>query len=237
MRKPIAQVSVLCLSGFLFEQKILFEKGAAGAMVNKKSYRNKRFVYSLVAIVAAFAITVGAGKYSEAVLNPTELSHFFVPFPAGKVVKPMTVAKPNGEMIFTRPMVINVNERGILKRLFNPQIEGLSTHWLVNVDDKPHRIGMELTETEVPIRWEVAAGIPWDPDSKTFEEAVGPGESVADLGVDWYWLFPEETRARDVWYEGRLVVFDADTGEELTIIPIKFQIGGANGDTWGAKKT
>lgn len=134
-------------------------------------------------------------------------------------------------------MVINVNERGILKRLFNPQVEGLSTHWLVNVDDQPHRIGMRLTELDVPIRWEVGAGILWDPESRTFAEPVGPGESVPDLGVDWFWVFPEEAMARTVWYEGNLVVFDADTGEELTIIPIKFQIGGADEGTWGAKKT
>jgi hypothetical protein len=39
-----------------------------------------------------------------------------------------------------------------------------------------------------------------------------------------------------VWYEGTLVIFDADTQEDLTIIPIKFIRGEAN-ESSGRSKT
>lgn len=192
--------------------------------------RYKRLIYSAVAVVIIATLSVGAGVYAKSTLNRTELVHFFIPFPAGSVVRPMTVDRPDGGKVFTRPIVINVNERGILKRIFQPGLEGLSTHWLINIDSKPHRIGMKFTNVNVPIIWEVAGAIPWDPQSQTFKEAVAPGEQIRDLGIDWLFLFPPEIRAQRVWYEGSLVIFDADTGEELTIIPVKFQVSDKSGE-------
>jgi len=189
------------------------------------SARSRRIVLSAAGALAVMAVTFAGSVYADRVLNPTELVHFFVPFPAGKVFRPGTVDRPGGAKVFVRPLVIDVNGRGILKRLINPGLEGLSTHWLINVDTKPHRIGMRFTNVDVPLRWEVGAGIPWDPEERVFETAVGPGESVPDLAIDWIFEFSKERRSRDVWYAGALVVFDADTGEDLTTIPVKFQAG------------
>jgi hypothetical protein len=186
---------------------------------------SRKIAYSVAGALVVVALTLGSSVYARRVLNTTELVHFFVPFPAGRVVRPRVVARPDGRKIFVRPLIINVNERGLLKRIFNPGLEGVSTHWLVNVDTKPHRIGMTLTNVDVPLRWEVGAGIPWDPVSRTFKEAVAPGESVPDLGVDWIFEFPRERRSKNVWYEGELIIFDADTGENLTVFPLKFQVG------------
>jgi hypothetical protein len=182
----------------------------------------KRFLYSTIGTVITVALTIGASVYAKRVLNTTELVHFFIPFPAGKVVRPMTIDGPDGRRFFVRPLAIDVNRRGFLKRLFNPGIEGVSTHWLINTGGMPYRIGMKLTNVNVPVRWEVGAGIPWDPESRTFTEAVDPGQSVPDLGVDWLFEFSKETRSENIWYDGELVIYDADTGKDLTIIPLKF---------------
>lgn len=194
----------------------------------KGKTRLNRIVFSVIGFAVISSLIFGSSVYAKNTLNVSELVHFFVPFPAGRVVKPTTVSSPTGDRIFTRPITINVEDRGFLKRLLNPGIEGLSTHWLTNIDTKPHRIGMKFTNTNVPVDWEVGAKISWDPETKTFGEAVAPGDSIADLGVDWLFHFPPEVRSQLVWYEGTLVVFDADTKENLTIIPIKFIKGGAN---------
>ncbi len=190
-----------------------------------KKVNGKRVFYSIVGALILSGLVFGSSLYANNTLNPTELVHFFVPFPAGSVVRPMTVKKLDGGSIFVRPIVINVNQRGILKRIFNPGVEGLSTHWLDNIDTKPHRIGMKFTNVNVKMEWDVNAGIPWDPETRTFKVAIAPGERVPDLGADWLFFFPPEVRAKDVWYDGSLIVYDADTNETLTTIPVKFQKG------------
>jgi len=188
-----------------------------------KNTKVRRALYSIGAAAVLVTMVFGAGAYAKSTLNPTELSHFFVPFPAGRIVRPMTVDNPAGGSIFVRPIVINVDQRGILKRLLNPSVEGLSTHWLDNIDTVPHRIGLRFTNVNVEVEWDVHAGIPWDPETRTFEVPIGPGERVPELGVDWLFFFPPEVMARDVWYDGSLEVYDADTNETLTTIPVKFQ--------------
>jgi hypothetical protein len=188
--------------------------------------RKSRVLFSIVGAVVLSGLIFGSGLYAKATLNPNELSHFFVPFPAGRVVRPMTVKTPDGSRsIFVRPITINVDKRGILKRWFNPGAEGLSTHWLDNIDTKPHRIGMKFTNMNFEAEWNVHAAIPWDEATHTFGEAVGPGERISDLGVDWVFFFPKEIQKTKVWYDGALIVFDADTNEALTTIPIKFLNG------------
>lgn len=191
----------------------------------------KRTLYSVLAAAVLSSLIFGSGLYAKSTLNPTELSHFFVPFPAGRIVRPMTVDNPAGGSIFVRPIVINVDQRGILKRWFNPAVEGLSTHWLDNIDTEPHRIGMKFTNVNVDVEWDVNAGIPWDPETRTFEVPIGPGERVPELGVDWLFFFPPEVMAKDIWYDGSLIVYDADTNETLTTIPIKFQKSTAASDS------
>jgi hypothetical protein len=186
-----------------------------------------RIVFSALAFAIIVVLVFGSSVYAKSTLNTSELVHFFVPFPAGKVTRPTTVATPAGGKIFVRPILINVDDRGILKQIFNPGIEGLSTHWMTNIDTKPHRVGMQFTNADITIDWKVGAGISWDPQTKTFGESIAPGGSIKDLGVDWLFHFSSEVRSQPVWYEGTLVVFDADTGESLTIIPIKFVRGGA----------
>ena len=206
-------------------------------MTLKKIF-TKRILYSFAGAVVLSGLIFGSSVYAKNTLNPTELSHFFVPFPAGRVVRPMTVDNPiTGGSIFVRPITINVDQRGILKRIFNPGVEGLSTHWLDSIDTKPHRIGLKFTNVNFEVRWDINAGIPWNEETRTFDVAIGPGERVPDLGVDWLFFFPTEIRAKDVWYDGSLIVYDADTNETLTTIPIKFQKSTAPATSEGRPKS
>ena len=190
----------------------------------KPASKNLQLVlFSILGTTIISSLVFASSIYAKSTLNPTELSHFFVPFPAGRVVRPMTVEKPGGGTIFVRPITIYVDQRGILKRIFNPGVEGLSTHWLDNIDDEPHRIGLKFTNTSVDIEWSVNAGIPWNQETHTFEVATGAGERIPDLGIDWLFFFTAETMSQEVWYEGSLIVFDADTNETLTTIPITFK--------------
>jgi len=183
-----------------------------------------KHICSAVAFSVVVILTLGSSVYAEMVLGPTELVHFWVPFPAN-VARPMSIPIPGGGTVFARPIIVDVHKQGIFKRVFNPWIIGLSTHWLVNVGDRPYRIGLKLVNTTIPIKWEVSAGIPWDPESKTFARPIEPGKMVPELGVDWFFYIPEEMRALPVWYRGGLEVFDADRGETLTLIPITIRFG------------
>ncbi len=186
-----------------------------------------RGVRSAVAFLAVATATVVMGFYAGTVLNPTELVHFSVPVPAGRIDRPRMVGQASGRRSFIKPIKIDVCEQGILKRMFCPWIVGLSTHWISNIDSKPHRIGMRLENTTFPVEWQVNAGIPWDPESGTFDRALKPGEKVPELAIDWMFNIPVEVRDKPVWYEGGLSVFDADTREILTFIPISFLNSGA----------
>jgi len=188
---------------------------------------------SAVAFLAVAIATVAAGFYAARVLNRTELVHFWVPVPAGRVERPRMVCCESGPRAFVKPIRVDVSKQGILKRAFCPWIEGLSTHWILNADSKPHRIGMRLENTTFPVEWHVSAGIPWDPESRTFSKAIQPGERVPELAIDWMFNFPVEVRDKPVWYQGGLSVFDVDSGEVLTFIPITFLNSGATHEDSG----
>jgi hypothetical protein len=193
----------------------------------------RHFLLSAIAFLTVAIATIAAGFYAARVLNPTELVHFWVPVPAGRVERPRMVGCEGGPSALVKPVVIDVSRQGILKRAVTPWIVGLSTHWILNTDSKPHRIGLRLDETTYPVEWHVGAGIPWDPESRTFSKALQPGERVPELGIDWFFNIPPEVRHEPVWYKGGLSVFDADSGELLTYIPITFLNGGAAREAQG----
>jgi len=182
-------------------------------------------IYSMIAFSIVVIFTLGSSLYAEIVLGPTELVHFWVPFPA-VVTRPVTVPIPGGGTVFARPILVEVHKQGIFKRAVNPWVIGLSTHWLVNVGDRSYRIGLRLVDTTLPVKWEVSAGTPWDPGSKTFARPIESGKTIPELGIDWFFYIPEDVRPLHVWYSGGLVVFDADSGETLTFLPITIRFGG-----------
>jgi hypothetical protein len=180
----------------------------------------RRVKFTIIAIAAAltFLLTIGAGVYAFN-FGQSEMVHFKVAVPAGNITSPTTL-KGAGAPIDVAPIVIDLQKRGNLKKVLNPGIEGISTHTISNIGKKPVKIRMELVNSTIPVRWEVSANLAYDPDTRTFIEPLQPRESIKNLGVDWFFLIPEDKRNDDIVYDGGLLFSDADTGELLTFLPI-----------------
>jgi hypothetical protein len=174
----------------------------------------------IIAFAAAltFLLTVGAAVYAFD-FGQAEMVHFRVAVPGGNITTPTTL-KGAGAPLDVAPIIIDLQQRGNLKKVLNPGIEGISTHTITNIGKKPVRIRMELVNSTIPIRWEVSANLAYDPDTRTFIEPLQPGESIKNLGIDWFFLIPDERLHDAIVYEGGLLLSDADTGEMLTFLPI-----------------
>lgn len=157
-------------------------------------------------LIVTLGLTLVSGVYSG-YLSKSEMIHFWVYFPQ-RGSRPTSIT-------------VDAGSQGVLKRLFNPWVIALSTHWIVNTDNRPHLIRLELVNCTLPVEWEVSAGIPWNPDNRTFAEPIGPfGQSIPYLGLDWVFHIPPEIRTQRIWYQGGLAVTDANSNETLSFIPI-----------------
>ncbi|HUU75983.1 MAG TPA: hypothetical protein VMW63_07810 [Methanoregulaceae archaeon] len=190
---------------------------------------------AIIVFAAAFTfmLTIGAAVYASD-YGKSEMVHFRVAVPAGNITSPQVI-KGAGAPLEMAPIIINLQQRGNLKKVLNPGIEGISTHWITNIGKKPIKIRMELVNASIPVRWEVSANLPFDPDTRTFIEPLPPRESIRNLGIDWFFLIPEDRLYDDIVYEGGLLLSDADTGETLTFLPITVMngagmINGSGGD-------
>ncbi|MBC7120585.1 MAG: hypothetical protein H5T33_03275 [Candidatus Methanosuratus sp.] len=173
------------------------------------------------------ALTVSLGAYS-AVLGDSELVHFWVAVPAGNVTSPM-IMRGAGPPVSISPLVIDLQSRGVLKNTLQPNLEGVSTHWIYNLGKKPVRIRLDLANVppDIKVDWEVNSGFEYDASTHTFTTPLRPGGSIPNLGIDWMFHIPEYYMDEPVVYDGGLEVIDADTNALLTFIPIKFINGGA----------
>lgn len=165
-----------------------------------------------------FSVTMAAGAYAYS-YGKAELYHFWVGTPAGNVTEPM-VLKGAGPPLNLAPVNIDLLQRGLLKNLVQPTIEGLSTHWIYNYGFKPVRIHMELVNLSIPVRWEVNCNHPYDEVNHTFTEPLGVGKSILNLGIDWIFEIPRDKLHDNIIYNGGLKLTNADTGALLTFIPI-----------------
>jgi len=182
----------------------------------------------VLGFVLVMGITLSLGAYS-ATLGKSELVHFWVAVPAGNVTAPM-VLRGAGPPISMSPIVIDLQSRGVLKNLLQPQLEGLSTHWIYNLGKKPVKIKLNLANVppDITVDWEVNSGFEYDASTHTFKTPLYPGGSIPNLGIDWIFHIPAYYMDEPVVYNGGLEVIDADTGVVLTSIPIKFVNGAAS---------
>ena len=182
-----------------------------------------------IAVLAMFLFTIAAGAYAQT-FGANEIVHFWLAVPAGEVLEP-TVIRGVGPPVSLSPLQIDLDQRGFLKNLFQPDVEALSTHWIYNLGTKPVKIRMELINVTIPVKWEVGANFEYDPETHTFTQPLMPGSSIPNLGIDWIFQIPQNDAP--LVYNGGLLLIDADTGMNLTVIPIKIgrgeaSFGGAN---------
>jgi hypothetical protein len=182
----------------------------------------------LIAAIAIFLVTISAAVYAQE-FGKAESVSFKVAVPAGTIAVPVIV-KGTGQQISMAPLAINLAARGLPKMLFNGGTERIKSGGITNVGEKPVRIRMEMVNSTIPVQWNVKAGLGYDPASHTFTEPLMPGKSVPGLSASWYFSFPPEKLHDPVVYDGGLRFSDADTGEILTFLPIRFVNNNPSGD-------
>ncbi len=182
----------------------------------------------LMGVVIAMSMTIGAGAYAQG-YGKNEIIHFWVATPAGNITTTQ-VLRGAGPPITVSPINIDLDDRGILKKIIQPNIEALSTHWIYNLGKEPVKIKMELVDCILPVAWEVSANYPYDPQTHTFTKPLSPGNSIPNLGIDWIFDLPSRESAMadgdGIVYNGGLLLSNADTGQRLTFIPIRIGYGG-----------
>ncbi|MCX8181551.1 MAG: hypothetical protein N3D12_00365 [Candidatus Methanomethyliaceae archaeon] len=178
----------------------------------------------MLAFITMFCLTIYSGAYASS-LSKAEIVHFWVAVPAGNVTEPKTL-RGAGPPINMAPIIIDLDTRGLPKNLLNPNVEAISTHWIYNLDKRPYKLGLDLINTHFPVEWEVRSEWPYDPTTHTFTKPLPPGQRIPGLSIDWIFKIPAYYMDEQVIYDGGLLIFDADSGQPLTFIPIKIVRGG-----------
>lgn len=117
----------------------------------------------------------------------------------------------------SRPVVVDVQEQGLLKRVLQPWVIQVSTHGLENKSSKSYTLQFELTDGKVlPVVWDVRDPA-WDPERRVLDRPFQPGQRIP---VRILFKVPEELRNQAVIYQGHLQVRDYQTQEQLASVPI-----------------
>ncbi len=185
-------------------------------VLKKRWYR-----YLWFALAMALAFGLGAWRVTMA---DGESVGFAVNYPAsgGDAGGP-------GAMGNTGVVEMNVGNTGILKRIVQPDVVSLSSHWVRNVGDTPRRIRVAAEGFDYPIRWE-SHELTWDEETHSVGRLLDPDEAIGvELFVTLPWPYPADIYTLD---QGKFTVYDADTGELLTALPISIvntRFGAAKG--------
>lgn len=179
----------------------------------------------LLGFATTLFFTLGASAYALQ-LSQTESISFYIATPAGNVTD-ARVVKGTGPPISMAPIALDLDQRGILKKLIQPDLQSIGTKNIYNLGEKPVRIRLELLDCGIPVKWNVKSGIPYDKETHTFTAPLAPGKSIPGLSIEWIFSIPGDDpsfivkpNGAVVVYHGGLRVTDADTGETLTFIPI-----------------
>jgi hypothetical protein len=190
--------------------------------------------WALALLGLAFAI--GFGLWAQSLFVKSELVHFSVNFPSDGQGETMSCCElggpwardrdpewneyaPGGVLAYGEEgaIVIDVGHQGVLKRILQPNYLSISTHWLRNVGTQPYqiRLGMEMCGWD--LKW-VTFERDWDPKTKVSTRFIDPGDTY---NMDWFFTIPIDQRERETICDGRLSVYDAETDNALTELPIK----------------
>ena len=113
-------------------------------------------------------------------------------------------------------VVVDVGNQGWLKQTLQPDFVSISTHWIRNVGQQPYQIRLDMDLCGMDLEWETFEAN-WDQATKTSTRFIQPGEV---FNMDWYFHIPVEYRDRSTICEGKLAIFDAQSQDLLTELPI-----------------
>ncbi len=166
----------------------------------------------VVLFVIALWVALMLGQYRKA-LSASESVHFAVNFPA------MTTARAGGlgAMGKDGPVVIDLARTGFIKNLIQPHRINISSHWISNKGDRPRRIRLELVGIDYPTEWQTTDKT-FNPRTHEFGRLIAPKQSVS---VDWDIEIPAAAAKRKAIASGGVAVIDAQTGERISLLPIR----------------
>ena len=172
--------------------------------------RGRRARYLLL-FLAAMAAAFSLGAYRNT-MGDAESVHYSLNFPARGFA-----AGGEGAMGKSGHVIVNLANTGFIKQFLQPNEVNLSSHWVKNVGDKSRRIRLEAEGVQYPLKWDSIDKY-WDERTRTIQRPLAPGESVT---VDWELTLPRPLPDTDLIVDARIVVYDADTGDRLTAMPIR----------------
>ncbi len=177
--------------------------------------RGRKATYLLL-FVAAMAFAFGLGAYRNT-MGDAESVHYSLNFPARGYA-----AGGEGAMGKSGHVIVNLGNTGIIKRLLQPNEVNLSSHWVKNVGDTPRRIRLAAEGVQYPLQWS-SIDRSFDPRTLVVGRTLPPGDAVT---IDWELTLPRPL-PEGLIVDSRIVVYDADTGERLTAMPIRIVNGNA----------
>ena len=165
----------------------------------------------LLWFLAAVAIVFAAGFYREG-MQTAEAVHFALNYPAtGNDVGGLGARGTEGKI------KVDIEKQGLVKKLIQPNVVNLSTHWLHNASDKPMRVKLAVEGFKSPVRWESIEKT-WNEEDHSIGRELPPGSNAT---VDWFITLPRPLPPGGVLDEGNIVVYNADSGEKLSVMPVK----------------
>ncbi|MDH4139896.1 MAG: hypothetical protein OEV43_04930 [Coriobacteriia bacterium] len=171
----------------------------------------------LLWFAATVAIVFAVGSYRQ-FTQTGESVHFALNYPAeGQSAGGLGARGADGYL------VVDVARTGLIKKILQPNVINLSTHWLHNAGDTPRRIRVSAEGFGYPIRWE-STDKTWNEEQLEIGRTLDPGE---DVTVDLFVTLPRPLPPGDVLASGDIVVHDADTGDRLTVFPVRIVRGAA----------
>jgi hypothetical protein len=172
-----------------------------------KGRRGRYLLVFALGLVAAFAL-----GFFRSTMGDAESVHYSLNFPARGFA-----AGGEGATGRSGHVIVNLANTGFIKALIQPNEVNLSSHWVKNVGEKTRRIRLEAEGVQYPLKW-TSIDKSFDERTLTVQRPLKPGESVT---VDWDLTLPRPLPEADIIVDARIVVYDADTGERLTAMPIR----------------
>jgi hypothetical protein len=81
---------------------------------------------------------------------------------------------------------------------------------------RPYKIRMEMDLCDWDLEWETFEAA-WDHTTQSTTRYIQPGKT---FNMDWYFHIPEEDFQQPVVCQGQLEIFDAETDQSLTVLPV-----------------
>jgi len=168
---------------------------------------------SLLWGISGAAIVFALGAYGGAI-SAGERGSFVMNFPAtGEAV-----GGPSPRAL-TGVVVVPLDDAGVIKRTLQPGVIEVASHVVTNVGDEPRRIRFEVEGLQGHLEWH-SRDIAWNSVTHEIEREIPPGDSV-DFGVTV--TMPEPLPAGPVPLSGTILIVDAERGETLSELPVRFE--------------